>query len=194
VSGDVHMSNGWRTMLVSGLRAGGAGFMALDVTSPTAADETALSKKVLCEFSNAATPSATANSFGLSFGKPSIAKVNGHGWVVMVTLRYNNTAGDGKGHISVLKAETGALIADLPKSAGTPSGLGQISAYTANGRIDATVDTFYGGDLLGNVWRFNLSGAPATCSAVRFATLTDSSNLQPITSALELSNVTTIKS
>lgn len=77
VSGDVQLSNGWRTMLVSGLRAGGAGFMALDVTSPIAADETALTKKVLWEFSNAATPSAAANSVGLSFGKPIIAKVNG---------------------------------------------------------------------------------------------------------------------
>jgi type IV pilus assembly protein PilY1 len=76
----------------------------------------------------------------------------------MVTLGYNNTAGDGKGHLFVLKAETEALIADIPTSAGTPSGLGQISAYAANGRIDATVDTVDGGDLLGNVWRFNLSG------------------------------------
>jgi type IV pilus assembly protein PilY1 len=47
VSGDVQLSNGWRTMLMSGLRAGGVGFMALDITSPTAADETALAKKVL---------------------------------------------------------------------------------------------------------------------------------------------------
>lgn len=195
VSGDVQLSNGWRTMLVSGLRAGGAGFVALDITSPTAADEAALAKKVMWEFPNASTPSTAANNVGLSFGKPILAKLNGQGWVVMVTSGYNNTAGDGKGHLFVLNAETGALIADVPTAAGTsttPSGLGQISAYAANGRIDATVDTVYGGDLLGNVWRFNLSGASSTWSAVRLATLTDGTTPQPITSAPELSSVSTI--
>lgn len=195
VSGDVQLSAGWRTMLVSGLRAGGAGFVALDITSPTAADETALARKVMWEFPNATTPAAAARNVGLSFGKPIIAKVQGHGWVVMLTSGYNNTSGDGKGHLFVVSAETGALIADIPTSAGmsgTPSGLGQISAYASNGRIDATVDTVYGGDLLGNVWRFNLSGAPSTWGAVRLATLTDGANPQPITSAPELSNVSTI--
>lgn len=195
VSGDVQLSGGWRTMLVSGLRAGGAGFMAIDITTPTVANETALSRKVMWEFPNASTPAAAARNVGLSFGKPVIAKVSGHGWVVLLTSGYNNTSGDGKGHLFVVNAETGALIADIPTSAGsatTPSGLGQVSAYAANGRIDATVDTVYGGDLLGNVWRFNLSGATSTWGAVRLATLTDGSTAQPITSAPELSNVTTI--
>jgi type IV pilus assembly protein PilY1 len=147
------------------------------------------------EFPNASTPAQAARNVGLSFGKPIIAKLKGHGWVVLLTSGYNNTSGDGKGHLFVVNAETGALIADIPTSAGsatTPSGLGQISAYAANGRIDATVDTVYGGDLSGNVWRFNLSGAPASWDAVRLATLTDGTNPQPITSAPELSNVTTI--
>jgi type IV pilus assembly protein PilY1 len=195
VSGDVQLSTGWKTLLVTGLRAGGAGFVALDITSPGAADETALARKVQWEFPNSSTPSSAANNVGLSYGKPIIAKVNGHGWVVLLTSGYNNTGGDGKGHLFVLNAETGALIADIPTTAGsssTPSGLGQISAYAANGRIDATVDTVYGGDLLGNVWRFNLTGAAGAWSAVRLATVTDGTTPQPITSAPELSNVATI--
>lgn len=195
ISGDVQTSSGWRTMLVTGLRAGGAGFVALDITSPAAASETALARKVMWEFPNASTPASVTSNMGLSFGKPVIAKVAGYGWVVMVTSGYNNTAGDGKGHLFVLNAETGALIADISTTAGsasTPSGLAQISAYAANGRIDATVDTVYGGDLLGNVWRFNLTGSASTWSAVRLATLTDGTNPQPVTSAPELSNVATI--
>jgi type IV pilus assembly protein PilY1 len=195
VSGDVQFSSGWRTMLVTGLRAGGAGFVAMDVTTPSAADETALARKVLWEFPNAATPSTAASNVGLSFGKPIIAKVAGHGWVVLLSSGYNNTSGDGKGHLFVVNAETGALIADIATAAGstsTPSGLGQISAYASNGRIDATVDTVYGGDLQGNVWRFNLAGAASTWSAVRLATLTDGTTAQPITSAPELSSVSTI--
>jgi len=195
VSGDVQLSTGWRTMLVSGLRAGGAGFFAIDVTTPGAASETALAQKVMWEFPNSRTPASAAANVGLSFGKPVIAKVAGHGWVVLVTSGYNNTSGDGKGHLFVLNAETGALIADIATSAGSstsPAGLAQIAAYASNGQADATVDSVYGGDLLGNVWRFNLKGAASTWSAVRLATLTSGGTPQPITSQPELSNVMTL--
>jgi type IV pilus assembly protein PilY1 len=203
VAGDVYIGGAWQTILVSGLRAGGAGFFALNVTDPTAADDNAVVRKVMWEFPNASTPVLAANNVGLSFGKPIIAKVAGQGWVVLVTSGYNNagvdatgkTIGDGKGHLFVLNAQTGALIADIPTTAGspaTPSGLGQISAYVVNGQVDATVDTVYGGDLMGNVWRFNLAGATSTWSAKLLATLTDGTNPQPITSAPELSNVSTL--
>lgn len=191
VSGDAQIGGAWKTILVGGLRAGGAGFYALDVTSPAAADETAVAKKVLWEFPNASTPAATAHNVGLSFGKPIIAKLASGQWAVLVTSGYNNTSGDGKGHLFVLNAATGAVISDIVTSAGSaasPSGLGQISAFANNGQADATVDSVYGGDLLGNVWRFNLGDG----TALKLATLTDGSNPQPITSAVELSNVQTL--
>jgi type IV pilus assembly protein PilY1 len=196
VAGDVDFGGEtWRTILVSGLRAGGAGFFAIDVTSPDADSEDALSKKVLWEFPNASTDSAVRANVGLSFGKPLIAKVAGHGWVVIVSSGYNNTSGDGKGHLFVLNAKTGAVIADIPTSAGTtdnPAGLAQLSAYAEKGQSDATVEAVYGGDLLGNMWRFDLKGAKSTWKAVKLASLVDSSgNAQPITSAPELSKVST---
>ena len=203
VSGDVDFGNtlggsgtpDWHTLLVGGLRAGGNGFYALDVTSPVASSEVDLATKVLWEFPNSSTPTTVADNVGMSFGKPVIAKIDGYGWVVMVTSGYNNTAGDGLGHLFVLNAKTGALIADVPTSAGTavsPSGLGQISAFAANAQVDATTSAVYGGDLLGNVWRFNLSGDDSTWTAVKLASLADASgNTQPITTAPELSNITT---
>jgi type IV pilus assembly protein PilY1 len=195
VSGDIQVGTEWRTILVAGLRGGGAGFVAMNVTSPTVADETELAGKVMWEFPNASTPATAASNVGLSFGKPVIAKVAGHGWVVIVSSGYNNTGGDGKGHLFVLNAATGALIADVATAAGsaaTPSGLAQISAYASNGRADAQIDTVYGGDLQGNVWRFNLTGAASTWNAVKLATLTDGTNVQSITSAPEVANVTTL--
>jgi type IV pilus assembly protein PilY1 len=59
----------WRTLLVGGLRAGGVGFYALDVTSPTPPTETDLATRMLWEFPNATTPLATRNNLGLSFGR-----------------------------------------------------------------------------------------------------------------------------
>jgi type IV pilus assembly protein PilY1 len=194
VSGDVDFGAGaWHTILVSGLQAGGKGFFALDVTNPVAGDENAVAQKFLWQFPNATTPAVTTNSVGLSFGKPIIAKITGQGWVVIVSSGYNNGA-DGKGHVFVLNAKTGALIADIATSVGSladPAGLAQLSAFAPNGQADATIDTVYGGDLKGNLWRFNLVGAPASWSAVLLAQLTDGSNAQPITSAPELSNIAT---
>lgn len=191
VSGDIKVGDTWKTILVGGLRAGGAGFYAMDITTPAAANEAAVASKVLWEFPGKSTSATVKANVGLSFGKPIIAKLASGQWVVLVTSGYNNTAGDGKGHLFMLNAGTGALIADIVTSEGsaqTPSGLGQISAFAANGQADATVDSVYGGDLLGNVWRFNLGAR----TAVRIATLSDGTNPQPITSTMELANVQTL--
>jgi type IV pilus assembly protein PilY1 len=114
--------------------------------------------------------------------------------VVLVTSGYNNTAGDGQGHLFVLDARTGTLLRDLTTGVGStsdPSGLAQVSAWADNAVVDATVDMVYGGDLKGNVWRFDLSGTTAgSWSVTRLATLTDPSGVaQPITSPPELAEV-----
>src|SRR5690606_37675458 len=55
------IQNESKTILVGGLRGGGAGFYALDVTDPRPASEAALAAKVMWEFPNAATPSTVRN-------------------------------------------------------------------------------------------------------------------------------------
>jgi type IV pilus assembly protein PilY1 len=184
----------WRTILVGGLGAGGPGYYALDVTDPNAGSEDEAAQKVLWEFPNASTPAGTVANIGYSFGKPVIAKTSEAGWVVLVTSGYNNTTpGDGKGHLFVLNARSGAVIADIVTSAGNgsdPSGLAQISAWANNAALDATVDFVYGGDLKGNLWRFDLRGAPASWSATKLATLTSADGTpQQISSAPELAQI-----
>jgi len=187
-------SGNWRTLLVGGLGAGGPGFYALDVTDPNAATEAVAAQKVLWEFPNATTPGATAASVGYAFGKPVVAKTRAAGWVVLVTSGYNNTTGDGQGHLFVLDARTGQVIRTLSTGVGTssdPSGLAQISAWASNATVDATIDSVYGGDLQGNLWRFDLSTATvAGWSVTKLAQLTDpTGTAQPITTAPELAQV-----
>jgi type IV pilus assembly protein PilY1 len=147
------------------------------------------------EFPNTSTPAGTAANLGYSFGKPVLAKTRASGWVVLVTSGYNNTApGDGQGHLFVLDAKTGALIRDIATGAGSsgdPSGLAQISAWANNAALDATIDFVYGGDLKGNLWRFDLtSDSPASWNVVRLVTLTTGGGTpQPITSAPELAQI-----
>lgn len=205
VSGDVDFnktasnsgSPDWHTILVGGLGKGGRGYYALDVTDPSAANEAAVAAKVLWEFPNSATASTHQNNLGYSFGKPVILKTSSKGWVALVTSGYNNgtdTSGDGQGYLYVLNARTGEVIEAISTGVGTaadPSGLTHISAYVENSDIDNTVDFVYGGDLKGNLWRFDLTASSSSSwNARKIATLVDSvGNYQPITVTPELAKI-----
>jgi Tfp pilus tip-associated adhesin PilY1 len=169
----------WKTILVGGLNAGGTGYYALDVTDPT-------QPKALWEF--------TDPNMGYSYGNPQITKLADGTWVVLLTSGYNNvpplkTNGDGLGHLYVLNANSGALIRDISTGAGsqgTPSGLARISAAVKNPASDNTTQAVYGGDLLGNLWRFdindNVGSSQTTYEAQLITTLKDASGVvQPIT-------------
>jgi type IV pilus assembly protein PilY1 len=186
--------NDWRTILAGGLGAGGRAVYALDVTTPVAAPppvvssdtETTAATKVLWEYTEA--------NLGYVYDAPTIAKTYAYGWVVLVASGYNNPGG--KGFLYVLNPnsplKTGQLLKKiaLPGDTGTdvsPTGLGTIRAFTAS-RQNPYVLQAYGGDLKGNVWRFDLSNAdPTLWSAAKIATLKDASNVaQPITSGVRI--------
>jgi type IV pilus assembly protein PilY1 len=93
--GDVFYADKWHTVLVGGLRAGGQGIYALDVTDPTQFSEANAGKIVLWEFNDAQYP-----ELGYTFSKPVIARMNnvtnGHKqWAAIVSNGYNNTQSDG---------------------------------------------------------------------------------------------------
>ncbi|MEC5399773.1 pilus assembly protein [Uliginosibacterium sp. H1] len=147
----------WKTVLIGGLRGGGKGYYAIDVTSPEAASETALASKVLWEFTDA--------DMGLSYGKPQIVKTKSYGWVALLPSGYNNT---GNGHLYVVSIQTGQLVkkltVNLTAGAYSQVGLAEVTATIdtadqAAPQRGATVKYVYGGDLNGNLWRFNLGDA-----------------------------------
>ncbi len=189
-TGDVYdvTAKAWKTILVGGLNSGGSGFYALDITDPA-------NPKGLWQFCNDSTLCATSDAnMGLSFGSPIITKRKLDGkWVVIVTSGINNAApaapsGNGQGWLYVLDAITGAVLDKATTGAGsttTPSGFAKISAYADNFNIDNTALYVYGGDLLGNLWRFDLGVSPP--AALLMATLKDSAGKpQSITTRPEL--------
>ncbi|MDH2919234.1 MAG: PilC/PilY family type IV pilus protein [Sideroxydans sp.] len=188
----------WRSLLVGGFRKGGRGYYALDVTDPTALTEAAVATKVMWEFPNASTAASVKANMGYSYATPIITKTVAYGWVVIIPSGLNNGAadsgGDGMGHLFVLDAKTGTLLKDIATGVGTPltpSGLSEISGWVDNAAIDNTVQQVYGGDLLGNVWRFDLSDkVPANWKTTLLTTLVDNvGTAQPITTPPELSFV-----
>lgn len=151
----------WRTILVTGQGKGGRSFVAMDVTNVSASDtESDIAGKVLWEF--------THPDMGFSFGRPLIAKTRRWGWVVILTGGYNNVGGSqpGQGALFILNAKTGELLGPSagatpayttgPGTAASPSGFAQIEGYTPSYQ-DYTLDYVYGGDLNGDLWRFDFS-------------------------------------
>jgi type IV pilus assembly protein PilY1 len=194
VVGDICTSNCslstavWKTVLVGGLGRGGRGYYALDITDPA-------NPKALWEF--------TDTNLGYTYGNPQIAKLSNGTWVVMMTSGYNNipnddgAGGDGVGRLYVLNAATGVPISGVsPISTGTgsvasPSGLAKITAQVINPSSDNTVEAVYGGDLNGNLWRFDvndtLGSTTSGYDAQLLAALMDGAgNSQPITTKPEI--------
>ena len=150
-------SNQWKTVLVGGLNAGGRGWYALDVTDP-------LNPKGLWETCQDATLCTEKDdAIGYTFGEAVITKwaKDPTKWVAIVSSGYNNISpGDGKGYIFVLDIETGAILDKKDTGVGdttTPSGIAHLTGYAKNFSVDNTAEFVYAGDLLGNVWRFDMT-------------------------------------
>lgn len=175
VVGDVYDGSAWRTILVGGLNAGGKGYYALDITDTK-------NPKLLWEFTN--------KNLGLSFGNPIITKRSNGQWVVAFGSGYNNNSdgGDGIGRLFVLDAVKGTQVISggLATTAGDgshPSGLARVNAWVQDD-TDNTAMRFYGGDLQGNLWRFDVDGRLSTdhsANAVQMAQLVAGGKTQPIT-------------
>ncbi|MFY9314456.1 MAG: PilC/PilY family type IV pilus protein [Burkholderiales bacterium] len=187
----------WKTILVAGLNAGGRGFYALDITNPN-------SPALLWEFTTTTgIGKVKDNDLGYSFGQPVVTRLANGTWVVLVTSGYDNgtdsptkvsgsfvpnsPAGDGKGYLYALDAGTGTMLKKISTGVGNaanPSGLAKIAGFNAEpgGNLASYV---YGGDLQGNLWRFDInstaSATVGTGSVMKFATLTsDGTATQPI--------------
>jgi type IV pilus assembly protein PilY1 len=198
---DAYFSGAWHTILVGGLNDGGRGYYALDITNPTA-------PVALWEFcSNSALCTVSDPDLGLSYGNPIITKITNTTyptgkWVVLVTSGYNNipgvpsaawSTGSGQEYLYILDAATGLVLQKLATnpvvgSTTTPGGLAKINAWADNFNIDNTTKYVYGGDLQGNIWRFDLTVWPATVMKLG-AAVDAAGNPQPITTKPELASI-----
>jgi type IV pilus assembly protein PilY1 len=167
----------WHTVLIGGLGKGGRSYYAIDVTDPASmTGESAVAGKVLWEF--------TDEDMGYTYGAPTVVKTDKYGWVVILPSGYNNKTG--KGYFFIVHPVTGKLLEKVSTGEGSATqdaGLAHANAF-AFSLSDGKTDAVYAGDLLGNVWRWDLRGKPRSYPApVKFARLTDDKgNAQPITS------------
>lgn len=160
-------TDGWRTILVGGLRGGGRAIYALDVTDPEDFSEANASNIVMGEFT-----SADDADLGYTFSRPSIALMENGRWAIVVGNGYNADTGAGAtGEASLFILFLDADLSDGSWDLGTdylkistetgdtttPNGLSTPTLVDMND--DGMIDRAYAGDLLGNLWAFDLGGS-----------------------------------
>ena len=140
-------NNGWRSILLAGLRGGGQSIIAIDVTDPPGytktcnvndctftlapgQTETTIAGKVLWEFSDASDP-GNSEELGFTYSVPNLIRMQDGNWYAVFGNGYNNTADDdgdgtttndsttGNAVLYVVDIETGDLEVKIDTGIGT---------------------------------------------------------------------------
>lgn len=195
-TGDLYYNGAWHTWLVGGLGEGGAEIYALDVTKPSLFSETNAASLVIGDWN------ALGANMGKSYGTPIIRRLHNGKWAIIFGNGINSTNQHAGVFIGVISntftpPATSANITFYFLDTGTgsstaPDGISYVTSVDLDG--DHIADYLYAGDLLGNVWRFDLTSKYVTdwkvstygqASATPLFTATDSSGTaQPITSSI----------
>lgn len=166
-------------ILVGALGKGGKGLYALDVSSPAS-----FGAGNNIKWERADTPNL---NMGLVQGRPILARVkNGGQMPNAVVLGNGVNSTSGRAALIVLDLDTGDVIREIAVGpTGASNGLSAPAGVLGpDGRTLAYV---YAGDMLGNVWKFDLTNAsPASWTGTSLFTATDGGVAQPISGALTL--------
>ena len=152
----------WRTVLVSGLGAGGRGVFALDVTDPRKFKESEAKKLVLWEFTD-----KDDLQLGYTLARPTVALMPNGRWAAILGNGYNNKDPSGEAVLFILFLD-GGLDGEWKEGddyvkipirgigdAANPNGLSTPAIVDTNG--DKIADRAYAGDIHANLWVFDLS-------------------------------------
>ncbi len=155
--GTVFPGAGWYTVLVSGMREGGRGYFALDVTNPG-------SPRILWEY----TDTHGANNMGYTWSVPAIGKVkvgNEDKWVAIVgggwtdpTLSANDNIGN---RLYMIDIEKGELLRSGGNYAEWTIGGAQNRVPSTIRAVDMDgngyIEKIYFGDTSGVMWKMDLT-------------------------------------
>jgi type IV pilus assembly protein PilY1 len=167
--GDAFYGGAWHTALVGGLRKGGQGIYALDVTDPTKFDESGANAALIAmwEFTD-----ANDADLGYSYSRPAIVRMKNGKWAAVFGNGYNNTEADGNASstgnavLYVVDMETGSVIKKIDTGVGTsadPTGTSRANGLATPAPVDVdgdrVIDYIYAGDLFGELWKFDVNNS-----------------------------------
>ncbi len=164
---DAFINGHWGTYLLGALGAGGRGIFALDITDParlgpdsvlwsfSAFTEQAATTTTPCHYHASGRNCSGIVSRDLGFTIPgaTVTRMTNGEWVALIPNGYDSPSG--KATLFIVDLATGNLVRELVADSGPDNGLSGVAAIDYNG--DRSVDYIYGGDLKGNLWKFNVS-------------------------------------
>ena len=172
--GDAKFGSNWKTILLGTTGAGGKTVFALDVTNPDSFG----SSNALWEY--------TSSELGFTIPQPTLGQLSGGNWTALVPNGYEDARAAKLIVLNLQNANLLKVLAGTEASAsGSMNGLSTPIPVDLDG--DRVTDLVYAGDLLGNLWRFDLRASQSNnwtvnkiITACVDATCT-TSNRQPIT-------------
>ncbi|HEV2270637.1 MAG TPA: PilC/PilY family type IV pilus protein [Steroidobacteraceae bacterium] len=192
-TGDLYYSGNWHTWLVGGLGSGGSEIYALDVTTPGNFTEGNASTLVMGDWQGGTSVTTNPGSFtcandtncaldlGNTYGTPTIRRLHDGDWGVIFGNGLNSSTGDAGIFVLDINPTNGSQTMYYLSAGESASGDGIAYAHPVDLDQDHVVDYVYAGDVLGNVWRFDLTSSNPSNWAADGPIFTTSSG-QPITS------------
>lgn len=150
---DAQLDSAWKTLAVGGVGAGGKTFYAVQLFDASEGDVT----KALWEISAPATATTghTFNDLGYAYARPEVARLADGRWAAFIANGYGSNSGVAA--LYVVDVRNGSLIKKIVIDGNeTTNGLSSVKL-----KVDAqnVVQAAYGGDLKGQLWKFDLSSS-----------------------------------
>ena len=172
-TGDLYYGGAWHSWLVSGVGGGGADFFALNITNPSQFSEGNAASLVIGDWTPAnitcvsdtragEAPSSCGKNLGQTFGQPHILRLHDGNWAIVFGNGLGSSNGSAGIFIMEVNSSSGAMSFRYIDTGNTLGGDGITYIAPADLDGDHITDYIYAGDLLGNIWRFDLTSNVAT--------------------------------
>lgn len=149
-SSDAYINGAWKTMLLGSTGAGGKSVFALDITAPSALGASSV------KWENSTT--------GTAMSHPVIARLATGDWVAIYGNGYDSSENV---KLNIVRLSDGVLLKSIDTEVGG-TGNGLATPLPVDTNNDRITDSVYAGDLLGNMWKFDLTGTNSNQWGVAF--------------------------
>ncbi len=177
----------WHTWLVGGLGAGGPALYALDITDPTQFNESNAANLVKGEWNSGniscVNVASCGQHMGNTYGVPVVRRLHDGKWGIIFGNGFGSATGDAGIFIMLIDPSNAAGVVSAIYYLGTGATGSNGIAYVAPADLDGDhiTDYVYAGDLLGNIWRFDLTSASESAWAASSTPLFSTPAGEPIT-------------
>ncbi len=182
---DARLGGSWASVLLGSAGRGGWSVFALDITNPQSFSPSNL----LWELEGGTGPGQDRD-IGNVIGRLHVMFGEDGGWYAVFGNGFNSM--NGNPVLMIVNLQTGVVTRKLVGNDDASATNGLINIALVDANDNGRIDTVYGGDLQGNLWKFDLSAASSSAWSIAFSgnplfTATDSSGIrQPITGGIDV--------